>query len=135
MDSAIRQSAATGSFSAIERLVKIDLHKAVWWFVLSIGVVLTVGGLFGVWLQGAFYHGGFPTAATVDEVRNAFTFPTAVTSSGSLIISSVILASPFTASWHVHRRLTILVCFGVLLLVACGVCGYVASGRVAPILK
>jgi hypothetical protein len=115
--------------------VKVDLGKSIWWSVLLIGLVLTGGGLFGVWIQGAFYHGGFPTAATLDEVRNAFTLPTALTTGGALIVSSIILASPLTASWHVHRRLTILVCFGVLLLVACGVCGCLASNRVAPILK
>ena len=104
-------------------------------FVSLIGLLLTAGGVFGVWLQGSFYHGGFPTAATVAEVRDAFTWPTAFTTAGSLVLSAVILVSPLTASWTRTRRLIGLVLFAVFVLAACFVCGYFAASRVANILN
>ena len=116
------------------RTVKINTHKAAWWFVLLVGAVLTAGGLFGVWFQGRFYEGGFPTAATVGEVRDAFTWPTAFTTAGSLVVACVILASPLTSSWPTSRRYVAFITFALLVLVACTVCGHFASSRVARIL-
>src|SRR6185295_15680434 len=109
-------------------------NKAAWWFVSLIGAVLTVGGLCGVWLQGRFYENGFPTAATVGEVRAAFTWPTAFTTAGSLIVATVILASPLTSSWSSSRRNVIFVTFVLLVLFACIACGHFAGSRVARIL-
>jgi hypothetical protein len=117
------------------RTAKINTHVAAWWFVSLVGVLLTAGGLFGVWLQGRFYEGGFPTAATVGEVRAAFTSPTAFTTAGSLVVGAVILASPLTSSWPTSRRYIAFVAFALLVLVACTVCGHVAGSRVAPILR
>jgi len=117
------------------RHVKLDTNKGGWWFVLVIGCLLTASGLFGVWLQGWFYKGGFPTAATVSEVRDAFTWPAANTTAGSLFMAAVILASPLTASWTSKRRLTVFVVFTVLVIAACFVCGYFAGSRVAKILN
>lgn len=110
-------------------------HKVAWWVLAFVGVVLTVGGLFGVWLQGVVYERGFPTPATVDEIRAAFTLPTAVTTAGSLVVSGVILGSPLTASWSATRRLVLLLGFSALVLAACVVCGHLAGSRVAPILN
>jgi hypothetical protein len=115
--------------------VKLDTNKGGWWFVLLLGLLLTASGLFGVWLQGWFYRGGFPTAATVGEVRGAFTWPAANTAAGSLFIAAVILASPLTASWTASRRLAVFVVFTVLVLAACFTCGYFAAGRVAKMLN
>lgn len=115
--------------------MKLDKNKGAWLFVSAVGLLLTAGGLFGVWLQGRFYEGGFPTAATVSEVRDAFTWPTAFTMAGSLVVAAVILASPLTASWTASRRLVGLVVFALLVLAACFVCGYFAGGRVAKILN
>lgn len=115
--------------------MKIDTHKGAWWFVAVAGVVLTAGGVFGVWLQGWVYEGGFPTPATVGEVRAAFTLPAAVTTAGSLIVTAVLLVSPLTAAWTPTRRLSSFVCFGVVVLAACTVCGYLAGSRVAKILN
>jgi len=114
--------------------VKINTHIAAWWFVSLVGIVLTAGGLFGVWLQGRFYEGGFPTAATVGEVRDAFTWPTAFTTAGSLVVAAVILASPLTSSWPMSRRYVAFVTFALLVLVACAICGHFAGSRVARIL-
>ena len=113
---------------------KIDTHKAEWWFVLLVGAVLTAGGLFGVWFQGRFYAGGFPTAVTVGEVRNAFTWPTAFTTAGSLVVACVILASPLTSTWSMSRRYVAYITFALLVLVTCTVCGHFAGSRVARIL-
>ena len=137
MQSARRAAAVAelGSLGGITRTVKINTHIAAWWFVAVAGVVLTAGGLFGVWLQGWVYEGGFPTPATVGEVRAAFTLPAAVTTAGSLIVAAVLLASPLTATWTPTRRLGAFVCFAVLVLVACTVCGHLAGSRVAKILN
>jgi hypothetical protein len=109
-------------------------RKILAWIALVVGAGLTAGGLFGVWLQGRFYEGGFPTAATVGEVREAFTWPTAFTTAGSLIVAAVILSSPLTGSWPTSRRFATFVIFAVLVLVACTVCGHFAGSRVAKIL-
>lgn len=115
--------------------MKLDTHIAAWWFVSVVGAVLTASGLFGVWLQGPFFEHGVPTAATVGEVRAAFTWPTAVTTAGSLVIAAVILASPLTSSWTMSRRYVAFFIFALLVLVACGVCGHLAGSRVAGILR
>jgi hypothetical protein len=109
-------------------------RKILAWIVLVVGVLLTAGGVFGVWLQGRFYEGGFPTAATVGEVRDAFTWPTAFTTAGSLVVAAVILSSPLTSSWQTSRRLATFVAFALFVLVACTVCGHFAASRVAKIL-
>ena len=110
-------------------------RKILAWILLVIGALMTAGGLFGVWLQGLFYRGGFPTAATFGEVRSAFTWPTAVTTLGSLIVAGVLFSSSITATWTPRRRLVAFVCFGVFVLVACAVCGHLATARVAKILN
>ena len=115
--------------------MKLDTNKGGWWFILVIGLLLALSGLFGIWLQGRFYDGGFPTAATVGEVRDAFTWPAANTTAGSLFIAAVILASPLTASWTAKRRLAVFVVFTVLVITACFVCGYFAGSQVAKILN
>lgn len=115
--------------------MKIDQNKGAWMLVALAGLLLTAGGLLGVWLQGRFYEGGFPTAATVGEVRGAFTWPTIFTSAGSFVSSAVILDGPFTASWTLTRRLFGLIAFAAVVLTATAVGGYLAGSRVAPILN
>jgi hypothetical protein len=115
--------------------MKLDTNRGAWVFVTVIGSLLALSGLCGVWLQGLFYRGGFPTAATLGEVRGAFTWPAANTTAGSLFIAVVILASPFTESWTVKRRLSVFVVFAVSVITACFVCGYMAANRVANILN
>jgi hypothetical protein len=110
-------------------------RKILSWALLVMGALATLGGLSGVWLQGAFYRGGFPTPATFGEVRAAFTWPTAFTTFGCLTIAGVLFASPITASWSPHRRLVVFLAFGVFVLLACGVCGHLATARVAGILN
>ena len=110
-------------------------RKILAWSLLAVGALTTVGGLFGVWLQGAFYRGGFPTAATFGEVRSAFTWPTAFTAFGCLTVAGVLFASPITASWSPRRRLVVFMSFGVFVLLACAVCGHLATARVASILN
>ncbi len=104
------------------------------WLLLVVGLLITVGGLFGVWLQGSFYRRGFPTAATFGEVRMAFTWPTAVTTFGSLIVSGVLFSSPITAKWTPRRKLVTFIFFAVFVLLACAVCGHLATTRIADIL-
>ena len=99
------------------------------------GIILTAGGLFGVWLQGVVYENGFPTPATVGEVRAAFTLPSAVMTGGSLLVAAVILASSLTGAWTKTRRLAVLFYFAVFVLVTCAICGHLAGSRVAKILN
>lgn len=115
--------------------MKVKARKGAWWAVAGAGVVLTAGGLFGVWLQGAVYEKGFPTPATIGEIWGAFTLPTAFTTAGSLIVAAVLLASPLTAAWTPTSRFGAFICFTILVLVACAVCGHLAGSRVAHILN
>jgi hypothetical protein len=110
-------------------------REILWWVVLVLGIVLTLGGLVGIWLQGLFYRGGFPTAATLGEVRAAFTWPALVTTCGSLTVAVVVLASRITSSWSPGRRVVVFTGFGVFVLAGCALCGHLAALRVAAILK
>ena len=110
-------------------------RKVLAWILLLLGAVTTLVGLCGVWLQGAFYRGGFPTAATFGEVRSAFTCPAAFTAFGCLTVAGALFGSPITASWSQRQKLVVFLCFGVFVLVACGVCGHLASARVARMLN
>ena len=117
-----------------EGLVENKKHILVWCFIAVVGIALTAGGLFGVWLQGLFYEGGFSVAATIGEVRAAFTWPTAFTTAGSLVVAAVILASPLTSLWPASRRYIAFLTFALLVLATCTVCGHYAGSRVASIL-
>ena len=108
----------------ITRSIKMSTHRGEWWLAAAFGVVLTAGGLFGVSLQGALEPDG-----PLNELRLAFILPTAVTTSGSLMIAAVLLASPLTSAWTLARRLLALFCFAVLVLITCTVCGYLAVSR------
>lgn len=110
-------------------------RKILAWIVLFVGALLTAGGLVGVWLQGMFYERGFPTAATFEEVRSAFTWPSAFTALGSLIVAGVLFTSPITAGWSSRQRLVGFICFGAFVLVAIAICGHFATSRVAKILN
>jgi hypothetical protein len=110
-------------------------QKILSWGALLAGVLLTASGLFGVWVQGLFYRGGFPTPATFGEVRMAFTLPAAVTALGSMIVAGVLFTSSITATWSPRRKLVVFVCFGVFVLVGCAVAGHLATTRIANILN
>ena len=109
--------------------------KILSWIALLVGVLLTITGLFGVWVQGLFYRGGFPTPATFGEVRMAFTLPAAVTTLGSLIVTCVVFASSIALTWSPRQKLTVVVCYGVIVLLGCGVAGHLATTRIASMLN
>jgi hypothetical protein len=50
-------------------------------------------------------------------------------------VAGVLFASPITDSWTPRRRLIVFVSFGVFVLLACGICGHLATARVAGILN
>lgn len=110
-------------------------RKVLAWVALMVGVFVTMGGLIGVWLQGMFYEGGFPTPATFGEVRAAFTWPTACTTCGSLVVAASLFSSSVTADWSARRKLAVFIGFAVFVLVAVTVCGHLAAIRVAKILN
>lgn len=110
-------------------------RKILEWIALVVGVLLTVAGLFGVWLQGSFYRGGFPTAATIGEVRQAFTWPTAFTTAGSLVVVAVILCGTLAASWPTSQRFVAFINFALFVLLACAACGHFAGSQVSNILN
>src|SRR6476646_6158486 len=91
-------------------------RKVLAWVILLFGALLTAGGLTGVWLQGLFYEKGFPTAATVGEVRNAFTWPTLFTTLGAFTVAGILFGSPITLGWLSRRRWLVYVSFVVLVL-------------------
>jgi hypothetical protein len=109
--------------------------KLLAWILLLLGILLTFGGLFGVWLQGLVYEEGFPTPATLGEVRAAFTLPTAATTAGSFLVAIAVLASPLTESWTTKRRVALIASFAICVLVVCGICGHLAGSHVAKILN
>ncbi len=80
-------------------------------------------------------EGGIPVAATIGEVRAAFSWPTAFTTAGSLVVAAVILASPLTSLWPTSRRYIAFATFALLVLATCTVCGHYAGSRVASILR
>jgi hypothetical protein len=110
-------------------------RRAVPWIVLSIGLLVTAGGMCGVWVQGLFYQGGFPTAATPGVVRDAFTWPTLFTTLGTMIVSGILLAGPLGPHWSHRRRVGAFLCFSALVLITVSVCGHLAMRRVAAILN
>jgi len=114
--------------------MKLHLEQGGWWLILLTGVGMTLAGLFGVWLQGPFYNGGFPTAATFDEIHVAFTWPTAFTACGGMLLTTVILVSPFTRAWNQRGRFVVLAVFVFLLLLACHIAGLLATRWVEDML-
>ena len=99
------------------------------------GVLLTTSGLLGIWVQGLFYERGFPTPATFEKVRMMFTLPAAVTTLGSMVVAGVLFGSTLTTSWSLSKRLVIFICFGVIVILGCTVCGHLATARIAKILN
>lgn len=108
-------------------------RRVIPWLVFAIGLLVTSGGMLGVWVQGPFYERGFPTAATPEEVRQAFTWPTLFTTTGSMIASAILLAAPLGPSWSPRRRTASFICFAVFVVVTTLVCGHLAMRRVAGI--
>jgi hypothetical protein len=102
---------------------------------LALGILLTIVGWVGIYLQGSLYKGGFPTAATGDEVRYAFTLPTAVTALGCWVVGGTLLSSPLTANWPPRRKLAAFALYGIVMAIGCALSGHWASQVVAPILN
>lgn len=109
--------------------------KFIAWISLVLGAFATVAGIAGIWLQGSFYRGGFPTAATFSEVSSAFTWPAGFTAFGCMTVAAVLLSSSATSSWSSRRRMSVFLVFGVTVLIACAVSGHLAAMRVATILR
>ena len=105
------------------------------WLIFAIGILVTLGGMLGVWIQGPFYERGFPTAATPEEVRQAFTWPTLFTTTGSMIASAILLAAPLGPSWSPRRRTVLFLSLATFVVLATLVCGHLAMRRVAGILN
>ncbi|MCB1128594.1 MAG: hypothetical protein KDM81_19010 [Verrucomicrobiae bacterium] len=98
------------------------------WLVLLFGALLTAGGLLGVWIQEPLQ---LPTPLTFGEVWFFFSAPAALVSSGTVVVSALIFCSPITAAWPIWRRLVVIVCFGLLVVAGCCLCGYLATERIA----
>ena len=105
-------------------------QKPLAYIALITGLILTAGGLFGVWLQGIFYEGTLEPY-TVDEVRLAFIMPTIVTTIGCMFVATVTLVSPLTEPWTKKRRVALVALFASLVLGICIMCGHLAGSRVS----
>lgn len=101
---------------------------------VGIGVAVTALGLFGVWFQGVFYENSMLKGPTVEEVRAAFTWPTACTTAGGIICTAGLLASPMTSSWPMSKRLVTLIVFAGIVILTCVLCGFIASNRLQHLL-
>ncbi len=102
---------------------------------LVLGFLLTIAGWVGIYLQGSTYKGGFPIAATFDEVRLAFTLPTVVTASGCWVVCGVLLASPLSAHWPPRRKFAAFAIYGIVQAGGCALSGHWAAQIVAPVLN
>jgi hypothetical protein len=91
---------------------------------LTLGTLLVVVGIFGIWLQGPFYQTW--EALANQDLALSFVLPAAVTSSGCLLLAPVLLCSPLTAKWTAERRTLTYIGFflGVIALI-------VLAGRIA----
>jgi hypothetical protein len=97
---------------------------------LVCGVVLLLGGLFGIYYQGPFWASGVVAGMNPDEDALALGLPAGVTLAGAFLLSYVLLASPLTAHWSSRKRGASFAVFAFGVLVACGIAAWFA-GQVA----
>ncbi len=115
--------------------MKPRADKVLWGIVATNGAGMTLCGLLGVFLQGWVNQNGFPSAATKGEVAIMFTWPAAATVAGCLMLSAMILVSPFTAEWSPERRLKVFMLFGATVLGLAHVAGWLAANQVSKLLN
>ncbi len=97
---------------------------------LGSGIILLLGGLFGIYYQGPFWASGVVAAMNPDEDALALGLPSGVTLAGAFLVSYVLLASPLTGHWSLRRRTFVFAVFSLGVLVACGIAAWLA-GQVA----
>ena len=97
---------------------------------LVCGIVLLLGGVFGIYYQGPFWASGVVAAMNPDEDAFALGLPAGVTLAGAFLVSYVLLASPLTAHWLPRKRAVVFAVFALGVLVACGIAAWFA-GQVA----
>lgn len=97
---------------------------------LTCGVVLLLGGLFGIYYQGPFWASGVVAALNPNEDALALGLPAGVTLAGSFLLSYVLLASPLTAHWSSRKRSVSFAVFALGVLAACGIAAWFA-GQIA----
>jgi hypothetical protein len=102
---------------------------------LVCGIVLLLGGLFGIYYQGPFWVSGMVAAMNPDEDALALGLPAGVTLAGAFLISYVLLASPLTAHWIPRKRAAVFAVFALVVLVACGIAAWFAGQVAATKLK
>jgi len=98
--------------------------------VLICGILLLLGGLFGVYYQGPFWASGVVAAMNPEEDALALGLPVSVTLAGAFLPSYVLLASPLTAHWSLKKRGVAFAVFAVAVLAACAGASWLA-GQVA----
>jgi hypothetical protein len=96
---------------------------------LVLGLLLVLGGIFGIWLQGPFY-GGYWDFIVKQDLVFSFVLPAAVTTAGCLLLAPVILCSPLTSRWTAERRNLTYVVFFAVVIVLIGVAGAIAAAGV-----
>jgi predicted membrane-bound dolichyl-phosphate-mannose-protein mannosyltransferase len=105
-------------------------HAQVSVLTLVGGIVLMLGGVFGIYYQGWFWASGVVAALNSDEDALALGLPAGVSLAGALLVSYVILDSPLTAHWRPRERAIVFTLFSLSALLACGVAAWLA-GQVA----
>jgi hypothetical protein len=96
---------------------------------LVLGLLLVLGGIFGIWLQGPFY-GVYWDFIVEQDLKFSFVLPAAVTTAGSLLLAPVILCSPLTSGWTAERRGLTYVAFFLVVIALIGIAGVIAAAGV-----
>ena len=95
---------------------------------LTLGIVLTAGGVFGLYLSGHFWTVSAMT--NWDEDAAAIGLPVIVILAGTFIHSYVLLTGPLLARFSSRTRLVVYTLYGVTLIATCGIVSRFA-GRIA----
>jgi hypothetical protein len=95
------------------------------------GIVLLLGGLFGVFYQGPFWSSDIVHVFTPGEIALAIGLPAGVLLSGVFLLSYVLWASPLTAHWTQRRREFVFLAFALGVLLTCAVASWIAGHVVA----
>ena len=104
------------------------------WVALVFGLLMTAGGVFGIWMQGRMMYDGTPLHTIYDvlcleEVYESICLAPLVTSVGVLLLSWVILASKLTEKFSAIKKNVWFGTFAAILLMVIMVSSRIAANQ------